>query len=380
MSEPEYISKSAKIKAPDTFDLGEYDLTAEASGKEGSGYIRLVGKKGKEDVIFTREMAAIFTQKYDTLLAKVQDEINIQQRDHLDPNRLYPELFVKEVYQDPKGVEARRNALGGADKEVIYLREHDLNVEGTPILYFVKDKPNSRYYNFKDKGIPAHWCLILTGAHNSVLSKARWDDTKGIENLLESMQEPEALLIALSLQDADAAARLTSRRVAFDIKSTFSNLPKMQIPEVKRLIEANGLQTTLGNPGYFHGNILSRSIKINDAIIPFALQIKIPQRYISDISLPSKHDFPDMAPSDFNKLLNQTEKQNIEKWVLKLTSLLPILKSGTWRVATFPKKTNLASNTIVITNFPLEHWNSIVVAASEIVDKRYERGLRKVKF
>ena len=380
MSLPEYISDSAEIKAPDNFDLGEYYLTAEASNKEGTGYLRLVSKNGKDDVILTQDMLSIFNQKHGAMLSTVQNEINTQQRKHLDPSILYPELFIKEVYQDSKGVEARRAGISGGVKDVVYLREHNLNVEGTPMIYFVQDGATSRYASQKDKTVSAHWRLILTGAHSSVLSTANWNDAKGINNIIESMKNPEGLLTVLSLKDEAAAATLTSRRVAFNIKTTFGKLPKMQIPEVKRLIEANGLQTTPGSYGYYQGNILNRSIKINDAVIPFALQIKIPKSSLSDLPVPERKDFPDLSNSEFNQLLHTAEKKNMENWGLKLATLLPSLKGETWRVATFPPQTRIGSDTIFITNFPLEHWNSIAVAASEIASRSYERGLRRVKF
>ena len=230
-------------------------------------------------------------------------------------------------------------------------------IEWTPATYNFKAGTNvyqTVHYAGEIRG--GYWSLYLNGEPEYILQTVRWDDEKNIEAMVESMTEPEALLVMLGLIDTDVASRLSARVTTVNIGKT-KEFASVKLAIIRELIKSKDL----GTKGIQHNN--SFKAKLGTLYVKAENQ-EIGVAILVNPSLHSKfatytngktHLDPYTGPQE-RDTLNAEKKVNGELWNQKFKEAL----AGTqWYVTDLSDEERL-----VITNISLESWAKVRLAAA----------------
>ena len=265
----------------------------------------------------------------------------------------HPSQFADIVqYQPTTKDRYKQEKNGGAYS----LAGHDLSDEMTPVIRWTSGRSDSRGI----ETIPPAWNLYLVGAKDTRLQRVVWDDKAGIEGMLESMKDPEALLSALALLNTEAARRITSRRVAVGLKSE-RNLPEITLAPLKKFLKDQGLD---GDATSSKNRIGILTIKSEGIRIPVGLIVTPSNSPTFGLSLNRPKEEGYDGPSWRAKIDAERTAHQAE-WLRRFESNIEGIG---WRIVDTKNIATTHRDRILITCLPTAVWRPIELAAGLAFD------------
>lgn len=230
-------------------------------------------------------------------------------------------------------------------------------IEWTPANYDFK-AGTSAYQTIHYAGEirAGYWSLSLNGEPKHILQTVQWDDEKNIKAMVESMTEPEALLIMLALINAEAASHLASRVTAVNMGKT-KEFASVKLATIRELIKSKDLGTKgIQHNNFFKAKLGTLYVKAENKEIGVAILVNPSLHSKLAIYTNGKTRLDPYAGSNETDTLNAEKKANGELWNQKFKE---VLAETQWYITDLSDEERL-----VITNISLESWAKVRLAAS----------------
>lgn len=260
----------------------------------------------------------------------------------------HPRQFADIIQYQAQSKEQRNSENEG---KAYSLAGHNLSDEMTPFIRWTSGVVDT-------KGVEVtapSWNLYLVGAKDTCLLRVAWDNKTGIEEMLEAMKDPEALLSALALLNTEVAQSITSRRIAVGLK-TNRDLPAINLAPLKKFLKDQGLD---GGSTLSKNKIGILAIQSEGARIPIGLIIDPGYRPIFGLSLDRPREEGYDAPAWRAKMDAEREVYKKE-WLRRFETNI---ESIGWRIVGTNNKTHRNRNRILITCLHPAVWRPLEVAA-----------------
>ncbi len=237
----------------------------------------------------------------------------------------------------------------------------------------------------------AGWQLLLAGAESVVLGFAQWDDQKSFENLVNSLNDNEALVALGSMLNPDIIAALSQRTVIREMRRS-RTFPVITQVKAKTVLAAANLLTP---PSYLEresysdsaGKIRALQVKTGAKSVAVAVALLAPAK--NPIRPKVAHNFRSVSvPFDRAKYkaeqaarrISDTEhyKREVAPW--REAAAAAFVAAG-WRVVDLPAPKGVLfrgdakeESVLWVTLVNEETWDSIKPAIDEVlVDFNFDR-------
>lgn len=329
--------------------------------------------KGKEETLFVLPLDIL-----PHLLAKgnnIISELNLAQR-NAQRNLYNPGLRFNSLVAMSDNPQMQYRYI---------LDREDVSVEGTPYIYWFQ--PTIREED-KDKNLQSGWKVSLVGTDDTKVLFAKWDDLEGIDRLVASLNDKDALMTTLALFNPDETAKLAARKAISELKSQHRVLPKVKMTLIRKMIKDLNLDTAEDSGWNSYGYLTSLFVTIDKTQIPVAIKIdpsrkprwmevlpKTDSAIYDALNVKEKKKYDSDRQAAREIIETKTRQEWIRQFKLGLAQV-----PGNWRVVSVPNKeysyyssyTPLPS--LWVTKIPEDTWGTIVPAVFAAAKRTNTRG------
>jgi hypothetical protein len=236
-----------------------------------------------------------------------------------------------------------------------YIRAgHDATADGVPHLRWVSHTPRSAQ---------SGWELYLRSDTNIAVGFAPWNDRAALTGLIESMDDPDTLMIMAGITQPVQTAELSARIAARALR-TARALPGIDLKKVRTALVAGGLIDAPGAQTRTRGGrIRLLTITSGTKDVPVAVAVKAPEYGFAPVQT-SDQERATLSPEELTERLTQREELHAAAWLVRVQQTLA---AAGWRAVGLPSpRRQWYDDPFEVkwfTRFDTDTWSTVEAAA-----------------